>query len=114
MARKYGNWITFVDGYRFDSKAEAERYQELSLLRAAGEITGLVVHPKYQLQASFEYKGKTERPVYYEADFQYFDEVLGKTVVEDVKGARTAVYKLKRKLFLAKYGQQYEFMEVRA
>lgn len=114
MARKYGNRITFVDGYRFDSKAEAERYQELKILLAADEIAGLVVHPRYQIQAGFKYNGKTERPIYYEADFAYYDKALGKAVVEDVKGARTAVYVLKRKLFLAKYKDQYEFVEVAA
>lgn len=43
-----------------------------------------------------------ERPVKYIADFVY--EKDGKTVVEDAKGMKTDVYKIKRKLMLSIYG----------
>ena len=48
---KYGNQKVALDGHTFDSRAEARRYQELHLLLAAGEITDLVVHPRFALYA---------------------------------------------------------------
>lgn len=38
---KYHNKKTVVDGRTFDSKKEAERYDELLLLQRAGAITDL-------------------------------------------------------------------------
>jgi hypothetical protein len=102
MTSKYHNHPFTVDNIRFDSKAEAARYRELKLAEVAGEITALRVHPRYQLQKSFEYYGKLERAIYYEADFEYIEEP-GILVVEDVKGMETAVFQIKRKLFLYLY-----------
>ena len=78
-------------------------YRELKLLEKAGVISCLEVHPCYQLQEGYPHPetGKRVRPIYYEADFEYIEE--GKTVIEDVKGRETAVFKLKRKLFEYKY-----------
>ena len=91
-----------VDGYVFDSKAEARRYAELKLLLRAGKITGLVIHPVYVLQETFQREnGKTIRPITYEADFCYLE---GKSlVVEDVKGVETEVFRIKRKLFFFRH-----------
>ncbi|MCA0455688.1 MAG: DUF1064 domain-containing protein [Chloroflexi bacterium] len=110
---KYGNRKTTVNGITFDSKAEAARYQELRLLEQAGAISGLTLQPKWQLLPSFKHDGKTERAISYIADFKYMDED-GQWVVEDVKGTRTEAYKIKRKLFLSKYGHSYDFREVAA
>ena len=44
-----------------------------------------------------------ERPVDYIADFVYRDKD-GNEVVEDVKGVRTRVYVIKRKLMLWRHG----------
>ena len=98
---KYNARKTKLDGYTFDSKAEARRYGELNILRQAFEITELVVHPKFVLQGAFQYQGKTERAIHYIADFGYMEN--GVYVVEDVKGVQTPVFRLKRKLFLKKY-----------
>ena len=49
---KYAAVPTVVDGYRFDSKAEARRYSELRLLVLAKEITELQVHPRIPLVVS--------------------------------------------------------------
>jgi hypothetical protein len=43
-----------------------------------------------------------ERAVYYVADFVYTEN--GKLVVEDCKGCRTEVYKLKKKMTLYFHG----------
>lgn len=116
MARrsKYGNKKVEADGLTFDSQSEYMHYCTLRLLERAGEITDLQVHPRYLLQDKFRYRGKSERAIYYEGDFEYVDVASGKRVVVDVKGARTEVFKLKRKLFLAKYGNEYEFEEIAA
>ena len=96
---KYNNTKIRVDGRLFDSKAEAARWQELSLLERAGEITELERQVEYELIP----KQKGERAVKYVADFRYKDHE-GKTVVEDTKGVRTPVYILKRKLLLWVHG----------
>jgi len=111
--RKYGNKKVIVDGVKFDSKAEAERYRELALLKKAGLIRNLKLQPKFLLQDKFKYNGKTERAISYIADFEYFDVQEGSFVVEDVKGVETEVFKIKRKLFLKQYGEKYVFKIVR-
>jgi hypothetical protein len=98
---KYHSVLTQVDGYLFDSKAEARRYADLKLLERSGEIMCLDVHPVYILQDSFVYKGKIIQPIRYEADFGYIEN--GKKVIEDVKGVRTAVFLIKQKMFWKRY-----------
>ena len=98
---KYRNKKIQVDMYVFDSIAESRRYKELALLEKAGEITDLELQPKFTLQDSFKKNGKTYRKIEYIADFMY--EEKGKTIVEDVKGIQTDVFKIKHKLFEKKY-----------
>jgi hypothetical protein len=107
--RKYGNRKTVVDGIKFDSRAEAGRYKELRLMEKAGVIRDLVLQPEFLLQDKFKHKGKTERAVKYTADFKYFDILRGVYIVEDVKGVETEAFKIKRKLFLKRYGGAYDF-----
>lgn len=107
---KYSSAKTDVDGVRFDSKKEAEFYAELKLREKAGEISHLRLQPRYLLQEAFKHEGKQYREMEYVADFEYIEN--GETVVVDVKGFRTAVYMLKRKLFLYRYGSSIKFQEV--
>jgi hypothetical protein len=101
-AAKYNNKKQQVGSSTFDSKAEAQRYVQLLMLQQAGAISGLVLQPKYLLQASFKDKdGHTIRAIHYIADFQY--QEAGMLVVEDVKGIETDVFKLKEKLFRFKF-----------
>lgn len=109
---KYRNHKTMLDGIRFDSKREAERYAELKLQEQCGIISDLTLQPKFKLQDGFKYNGKTEKAITYIADFMYTDED-GKTVVEDVKGVETKEFKIKRKLFLYRYGEKYQFRMVK-
>ena len=46
---KYRNIKTEVDGIKFDSKREAQRYQELKLLEKGGVISNLELQPKFEL-----------------------------------------------------------------
>lgn len=90
---KYGAVKTEVDGITFASKHEASRYLELWLLEQAGEITNL------RLQVPFELipKSKYGMPIRYIADFTYND-LNGQLIVEDAKGVKTPVYRIKRRL----------------
>lgn len=100
-ASKFGNEKT----RGFDSKKEADRYEELKLLEKAGEISHLRTQVPYLIAVNDVSVCK------YVADFVYNDwsRKHGGTparveVVEDCKGFRTQVYRLKKKLMLAVHG----------
>jgi hypothetical protein len=95
---KYRNIKTTVDGFVFDSKKEAARYQELKLMLRAGEIDCLDLQPKFVINVN------EQRICTYIADFQYDDLRNDKTVVEDAKGVLTPAYRLKKKLMKAVHG----------
>lgn len=107
---KYHNKPTEIDGYTFDSQAEAARYGELQYLARLGEISGLRVHPRFVVVAKDEH-GPAIR---YEADFSYMDR-NGREVVEDVKGGKatqTALWRLKFRLCQARWpGTSWEVVE---
>ena len=107
---KYGNEKTMVNGIMFDSKLEANRYWELSILQRAGKIKNLKLQPEYELQPPFRKNGNAFRKITYIADFEY--EQDGKTIVEDTKGFRTEVFRIKEKLFEYKY-PNLELKEIR-
>lgn len=94
---KYRNKKVIVDGKEFDSNKEGNRYKELRLLERAGEISNLELQPRFLLQDGFKKNGRTFRKIEYIADFKYIEN--GKTIVEDVKGMQTDVFKLKHKIF---------------
>lgn len=102
---KYGNMKTEIDGITFASKHEAQRFAELKLLERAGEISDLQLQRVFTLiGAQRDKDGKViERPCKYIADFAYKDQ-SGKLIVEDAKGLRTDVYRIKKKLMLSIYG----------
>lgn len=103
MRSKYGNRRTSVNGITFDSAAEAGRYRELLLRLRAGDIQNLKLQPQFTLQEGFKtIDGEIVRPTVYRADFSYIED--GRTVVEDVKGVETDVFKLKAKLLLERHG----------
>lgn len=100
---KYKNEPEIVDGIRFPSKKEARRYRELKLLVRAGEIDNLRMQVEYDLIPKMKAPdGSAIRKTSYVADFVYIQD--GTEVVEDVKGFKTEVYKLKKKLMYEKYG----------
>ena len=92
---KYNAKKTEVDGRVFDSRAEARRYSELCLLESAGVIKDLVC------QAAFPVFVNSKLICHYYADFTYHEN--GAYIVEDVKGMKTPVYRLKKKLVEALY-----------
>lgn len=100
---KYHSKKTIVDGITFDSKKEAKRYCELKILEHYGKIKDLRLQYQFILQPPFKKNGKSIRAITYVADFFYFDTERCKNIVEDVKGYKTDVYQLKKKLFEYKF-----------
>jgi len=116
---KYKAVKTTIDGIEFDSKREAKRYTELKILEKAGHITHLELQPEYQITINGVNICK------YRADFRYFtvranDRTLLRNskgelqtatmtgdkegqVVEDSKGFKTPIYRLKKRLVEASY-----------
>lgn len=107
-AHKYHAVPTVVDGIRFASQKEARRYWELKVLVKSEEITHLVIQPRFDLWAAKPLENGRHVAAHvgvYVADFQYRDQAAGgHTVVEDVKGMKTPVYRLKKKIVEACYG----------
>lgn len=90
---KYKNKKTEIDGIRFDSIAESRRYLELKAMERAGEISDLKLQPR------FDYKGWNGKLLFfYKADFQYYQKGYPNPTIEDVKGMRTPIFNLKKKL----------------
>lgn len=125
---KYNNRKTVIDGITFDSAAEADYYCQLKLLMAGGVVkdftrqTVIEILPPTLCEKVRDGKRLVYRPgkknkeshVKYIADFvvEYAD---GHTEVVDVKGVKTDVYNLKRKMLLAKWAREnknYTFVEV--
>jgi len=98
---KYGARKIKRDGYKFDSLAEADRYLELKIMEKAGQIQGLVVHPRYELCPRLELNNKVLAAIKYTADFEYIED--GKWIVEDVKGIMTRDASLRINLFQRLY-----------
>lgn len=99
---KYHNQkVTTAEG-TFDSKKEFQRWCVLKMMERAGTILGLERQKKFELIPKQKVNGKTILPCYYIADFCYIEN--GKLVVEDCKGTKTEVYKIKKKLMLWRHG----------
>lgn len=101
---KYRAVRTTIDGVTFASKREAKRFCELKAMQQAGEISDLELQPVFPIKVNGVLACK------YVADFRYRKHAQTTIVVEDVKGMKTPVYRLKKKLVEAIYG--IEIVEV--
>lgn len=81
--RKYGNKPVEMDGIKFASKKERNKYAELVILERGGLISDLKPHPKFELNAL----GGGKVGVY-TADASYIEN--GCLVVLDIKSPSTA------------------------
>ena len=97
---KYHARKTVVDGITFDSRREASRYVVMKGMEQRREIENLRLQQRYELIP----KHGKNRAVFYIADFVYMQD--GKEVVEDCKGYRTDIYKMKKKIFEWKYDKE--------
>ena len=105
---KYHNTKVVINGIKFDSKKEGNRYLELKILEQAGQIKNLELQKRFEICPK-KYENKRAR--YYVADFVY--EENGRLVIEDCKSPITKanpVYSLKKALVLVNY-PEYEFRE---
>ena len=84
---KYNARPTYVNGKRFDSKREVNRYKVLLMAEKGNAISDLQCQPRFNFPMGFSYI----------ADFSYIEK--GKRIVEDVKGQETYAFQLKRKCF---------------
>ena len=94
---KYNNVKTNVGGLKFDSKKEAMRYLELKQMEKTGHISDLELQVVYPLIINGMIICK------YIADFRYCINPSINYTVEDVKGVKTPIYRLKKKLMKAIY-----------
>lgn len=85
-----------VDGIVFDSQAESVRWCQLKLLERGKFIRDL----RRQTKFSFTIDG--EVMFFYVSDFDFWEGCTYK--IEDVKGVKTAVYRLKKKLIERQHG----------
>lgn len=98
---KYGNVKTTYNGQLFDSKREAGHAALLDQLRRATNISERVA--AVQSQVKFPIEVNEKKIATYVADFvvRFAD---GREEIHEVKGMKTAVYRLKKKLIEALYG----------
>jgi len=98
---KYGNKKVTIQGIKFDSKWEGERYLYLKSLERAGTIRDL------ELQVRFNLMVNDQKICAYIADFCYEREDkdgVWHYIVDDAKGVETPEFKLKKKLMKACLG----------
>ena len=98
---KYGNKKVTVQGIKFDSKWESERYLYIKSLELAGRVRNL------ELQVRFALEVNGQKICTYIADFRYEKENANgdwEAIVEDAKGVETPEFKLKKKLMKACLG----------
>lgn len=114
---KYGNKKVVIDGEKFDSMKEANRYGVLKTMLNLGKIKDLRLQPSFRVSKGGVRDPTTGRMMAarkYIADFAYIDCATGQHIVEDVKSVATAkdsTYRLKRQLFLENYGADCTFIE---
>lgn len=99
---KYRNRKVEIDGRPFASQKEANRYAELKALEKQGIVRHIECQKRFLLQEGFTKNGIRYRPIWYVADFvvTYAD---GHIEVEDTKGHATEAFRIKHKLFEARY-----------
>ena len=84
---------------KFDSIKERDYYYLLKDREKRGEIIDLQRQVEITIQPGFTLpSGKRMRAITYRADFTFYDNTTASARVIDVKGYRTEVYKLKKKL----------------
>lgn len=100
---KYGAVRTTVKGITFDSKAESRYYLYLLSEQKQGRIKEIELQPEFIIIEPYKIGKRRVAATKYVADFKvtYAD---GRIEIIDVKGMKTPVYRLKKKLVESKYG----------
>lgn len=110
---KYNAQKTEVNGITFDSRLEADRFEQLQWLLKAGEISDLWLQVELQVNHGRidPETGEKIRSTNYVADFMYVDKGQHKIIIEDTKGMETPDFRLKWNLAKSQY-PEYEFRKV--
>lgn len=96
------------DGILFDSKAERNYYADLKLRERAGEVTDVDRQRPYDLIVNGILIAR------YVADVVYFDRILCRRRVVDVKGAPlTREFRIKQKLIKSIFGIDVEVVRMK-
>ena len=104
MRNKYNNKKTVINGITFHSQKEGLRYIELKQMEKNKKILNLILQPKFKIVVN------GMKVCSYIADFSYIKrntrgkEDYPKTIIEDVKGFKTSIYRIKKKLMKAALG----------
>lgn len=99
---KYGARRVQEAGIWFDSKKEAARFHELTLMQVAGQIADLELQPEFPLHVMCLYRSQMPIRIVtigtFHADFRYIDQRTGEIVIEDVKSefTKNTAYKLRK------------------
>lgn len=92
IKHKFKAISTIYDGIKFPSKKEQKRYQQLRLLEQSGDLLFFLRQVPFHLTGNIKYV----------CDFMCFWKD-GTVTIEDVKGFKTDMYKVKKKLVEATY-----------
>jgi hypothetical protein len=103
---KYKNKKVQTEEASFASEKEHRRYLELKLLEKAGKICGLRLQVRFELADGYTRGKRKVPPLRYFADFTYIKIDESVHIVEDVKGFKTGVYRIKRHLMFTVHGIQ--------
>jgi len=112
-----------IDGIKFDSQLEGDKYLHLKSLLFAKKIKDLKTQVPFEIRPtqklregcfipSIANKNGTIQKKVYKADFTYERIEDGVKVIMDVKGRAMQVYKDKMKDIYALYSDQYDIIEV--
>ena len=106
---KYNNKISYVDGKCMRSRKEAKYYLDCKVRKAKGEIKDFQFQVRFSIPPLPKCKEKGIRPGAYVLDFiiTHNDGIIEYV---DVKGYKTDVYKLKKKLM--KFFYNIDIVEV--
>lgn len=91
LRHKFNAVSVHRDNYRFSSKKEARRYDELILLKRSGDVLFFMMQPPFYMPGA-KYVG----------DFLIF-WADGTVTLEDVKGVRTPTFIMKKKMMAIHY-----------
>ncbi len=103
---KYNAKKVIINSIEFDSKVEGQRYIFLLEQQRNGLISSLELQRKFEIEINGQFICS------YCADFCYIQKVddIPVFIVEDVKGMKTPVYRLKKKMLKASLG--YDIKEI--
>lgn len=89
---------TTPNGRVYSSLHEKTNHEGLELLEKAGEIENLRWQVPYDIYINDVFITR------YVADHQWYDKKLGREVIADSKGKRTALFIVKKRLMLVAFG----------